>query len=337
VGKRCVIGVDLGGTNVRAAAIFEDGSWAGERVQNPSRAQEGYEATIEAVGLTIHEAAKSAQTKPEAVGIAIPGTVDDETGVVRWSPNLGETVNGIFRYWQNIPFRDTISRFVDIPVHMGNDANLAALGEYRFGVGEDKVGCLVMFTLGTGIGNGVILAPKAVQGKAQGPLMLLGGNKGGAEFGHTVIQHGGLDCSAGSYGAIEGYCQRDAIIQRAVHRLRRGRKSILSDMVQGDLAQMTPRLISEAAAKGDELAIEVWFEIGTYLGVGIGNAINVFNPDIVAIGGQISKAGDWLLEPARKAARNVAIPNLFEDARIVQAKQIEDAGLLGGAALALQG
>ena len=335
--KRCVIGVDLGGTNVRAAAVYEDGSIAGERVENPSLGTSGAEATIEAVGRTILQAVAASECWPEAAGIAIPGTVNDETGVVRWSPNLGKTEDGVFHYWTDIPFRAMLSRHVDMPTLLGNDANLAALGEYQFGTGRGSANCLVMFTLGTGIGNGVILSPKAVQGDARGPLMLVGGNKGGAEFGHVVIQHGGLSSTAGAYGAIEGYCQRDAIVKRAVYQLIRGRESIVRDLVEGELGKVTPRILSEAAANGDELAIEVWAEIGTYLGVGIGNAINVFAPDIVAIGGQISKAGEFLLGPARKAARKVAIPSLFVDASIMQAEQIEDAGVLGGAALALQG
>lgn len=167
--------------------------------------------------------------------------------------------------------------------------------------------------------------------------MLVGGNKGGAELGHTVVQHGGLDPNSGEYGSLEGYCQRDAIVRRALNRLRRGRKSVLNDLCGGDWSKVTPALLSQAANKGDELAIEVWAEVGTYLGVGIGNFINVFAPDVFAIGGQIAKAGEFLLGPARRAAENVAIPSLFHDAKIVEAEQVEDAGMMGAAALAMMG
>jgi len=129
------IGVDLGGTNVRAAAVYEDGSFAGERVENPSLGTSGAEATIEAVGRTILQAVAASECWPEAAGIAIPGTVNDETGVVRWSPNLGKTEDGVFHYWTDIPFRAMLSRHVDMPTLLGNDANLAALGEYQFGHG----------------------------------------------------------------------------------------------------------------------------------------------------------------------------------------------------------
>jgi glucokinase len=268
------------------------------------------------------------------VGLAVPGFVDNDSGFVEWAPNLGEMVDGVFKYLDHIDFRGPIEKATGIPLVMNNDANLAALGEYKYGTGRGSSSCLVMLTVGTGIGGGVVMSPQAVLGKAEGPLILLGGNKGGGELGHTIIHHHGLDCRAGTYGAVESYCQRDSIIQRAKHRLNRKRKSILPDLVDGDIAQLTPKHLSIAAEKGDEVAIEVWEEVGDMLGAAIGSFINVFSPEVVAIGGQIAKAGEFLLGPARRTARNCAIPVLFDYAKIVQAEQIDDAGLLGGAALA---
>lgn len=333
---KCVIGVDLGGTNVRAQAYFEDGRPAGEPETNPSRAQEGTERIIEATAKTIHAAMARSEAEATAVGLAIPGQVDDRAGVVRWCPNFGETIHGIFVNWSDVPVRDPLRRYVDLPISMGNDANLAALGEYMYGSGRGNARCLVMMTLGTGIGGGVVLGPEAVQGNATGPLLLIGGFGGGVELGHTVIQHQGLDCPAGSYGAIEAYCQRDSIVRRAVHRIQRGRDTMLDDLVEGDLSKLTPRLISVAAERGDALAIGVWREVGEMLGVGIGNQIATFNPDVVAIGGQIAKAGEFILGPAREAAANVAPPGLFVEAKIVLAERLEDCGILGAAALACQ-
>lgn len=333
---RCVVGVDLGGTNVRACAYFEDGAPAGEKFTIPSDAQSGTQAVIDSIAECVGLAVEASSTKPDRVGIAVPGHIDDANGTVRWSPNFGEEVNGVFQYWRDQPLKKPLEEKIGTPISMGNDANLAALGEYRFGAGRNSAKCLVLLTVGTGIGGGVVMAAESVQGEAKGTLLLLGGNKGGGELGHIIVQHGGVTCNAGSYGAIEGYCQRDAIEQRAVNRLRRGRKSIMNEMVGGDLSQVTPQLIFEAAEKGDALAIEIWDEVGTYLGVGVGSCINIFAPDIVAIGGQIAKAGEWLIGPARRAAQNSAIPSLLQDAAIVQAELIDDAGMLGGAALALQ-
>ncbi len=331
-----MIGVDLGGTNVRAGAFLEDGTPAGPSFSNPSKAQSGTDAIMDAIAVTVHQAKDAANQSAEAIGIAIPGHIDNASGVVRWAPNFGESVDGVFHYWKEVPFREALGPKVGLPLHMDNDANAAALGEYRFGSGRNAAKCLVMLTVGTGIGGGVILSPDAVLGDARGPLVMVGGNKGGAELGHVVVAHNGMDCNAGEYGSIEGYCQRDAIVKRAQHRLNRGRASVLNGLVGGDLAKLTPKHLSEGAAQGDEVALEVWNEVGTILGVGIGNYINIFAPDVVAIGGNIARAGDFLLKPAIREARNVAIPSLFVDAKIGVAEQIDDAGMLGGAALALE-
>ncbi|MBS1706481.1 MAG: ROK family protein [Armatimonadetes bacterium] len=332
--NKTVIGVDLGGTNVRAQAFFEDGTPAGERIEAPSNAQKGTEMILEALASTINRAAASADSKPEMVGLAIPGHIDDEHGMVRWAPNIGSMVDGVFQYWQDVPISKPLEARIGTRVHMGNDANLAALGEYRFGVGKNSAHCLVMITLGTGIGGGVVLAPTSVHGHTGGPLLLLGGNKGGAELGHVIVQHGGLDCNAGTYGAIEAYCQRDGIIRRALHKLRRGRKSVIYDLVEGELNLVTPKTISLACDQGDAVALEIYREVGEFLGVGLGSFINIFAPDILAIGGQISKAGEYIIGPAREEAERAAIPSLFRDCTMCQAEHVDDAGIFGGAALA---
>ncbi len=334
---QCVVGVDLGGTNVRACVYNQDGSPVGTKVSEPSHAQSGSAGIFRAIADAVTRAINSAPGySPAKVGMAIPGIVDNLAGVIRWAPNFGETVDGVFQFWENINVREPLEKALGIPFVLGNDANLAALGEYKFGSGKGNASCLVILTMGTGIGGGVVIAPVAVTGNASSTLLLLGGNQGGIELGHTIIQKDGLDSSAGAYGSIEAYCQRDSIIRRAQNKLIRGRKSSLHDAVQGDYGKITPLILSQAAANGDDVALEVWEEVGTFLGIGIGNMINIFAPQIVAIGGQIAKVGEPLLKPARHAAQSVAIPNLFEYASILQAEQIDDAGLLGGAALALE-
>ncbi|MEQ1822796.1 MAG: ROK family protein [Fimbriimonadaceae bacterium] len=334
---RFVVGVDLGGTNVRAAVFNEDGTQVGKSFSQSSQATNGTTAVVRAISEVIAQSVASAPEPPSAIGIAVPGHVDDLKGIVFWSPNFGYFDDGVFVAWRDIDLRDQLrgSTLPDCPIRMGNDANLAALGEYKFGVGKNNARCLVMLTVGTGIGGGVVLGSSSVSGNASGPLLLVGGNGGGGELGHMIIHSGGLDCSAGSYGALEGHCQRDAIVGRALHRLRRGRSSIIPSLVNDDLGEVSPKILFDAAEKGDEVAIQVWQEVGSFLGVGIANCINIFAPDVVAIGGQIAKAGKWLLEPARQSARDAAIPSLFKDASILQAERIDDAGLLGGAALAL--
>ena len=332
----CVIGVDLGGTNVRAAAVDSSGEVIGRRIEMPSHAQEGTTAILRALSDTVFAVMNQTEATVQAIGLSVPGHIDNSSGLVRWAPNFGHTTDGVFYYWKDVPLRDALNERVQLPIVMGNDANCAAMGEYHYGSGKGLSKCLVLVTIGTGIGGGVVMAPEAVDGVAMGPLLLVGGNKGGAELGHMTISHGGLDCNAGSYGALEAYCQRDSIVRRAQHKLRRGRQSLVTTLVNGDLALVSPQILSQAADQGDKLAQDVWREVGTYLGVGIGNFVNIFAPDVIAVGGQISKAGKWLMEPAIAEAANVAIPSLFADCRIGQAEQIEDAGLLGAAALAWQ-
>lgn len=334
--ESCVIGVDLGGTNVRAQAYFVDGSPAGERFENPSDAQSGTQVIFDALIQTIRQAAGAAAAPVSCVGIAVPGHIDDANGIVRWAPNFGESRDGVFYSWRDVVFKKPLEDALGLRIVTGNDANLAALGEYRYGVGRNSASTLVMLTLGTGIGGGVVMSPQSLQGKVEGPVVLLGGNLGGAELGHIILNHGGIDANSGEYGAVEGYCQRDAIIKRAVHKLIRGRDSIIRERVGNNLSLITPLVLFEAATAGDEVAIEVFAEIGEWLGVAIGSLVNVFAPDVFVIGGQVSKAGEFLLGPARRIARNVAIPSLWEDCILVQAEKLEDAGILGGVALAAQ-
>lgn len=331
-----VVGVDLGGTNVRAQAVFPDGEPAGQRFEHPSHAQSGTERILDAVSFTVRQAVSASSVPVKAIGLSIPGHIDDDRGLVRWAPNFGESVDGVFQYWVDVPMKDALMSRLQLPIVMANDANAAAYGEYKFGSGKGSANCLVLLTLGTGIGGGVVMGQRSVHGKSTGPLLLLGGNQGGAELGHILLVHNGQDCNAGSYGALEAYCQRDMIVRRATHELRRGRQSLLNELTEGDIGKVTPKLISEAADRGDEVSQDVFAETGRMLGAGMGSLINIFSPEILAVGGQIAKAGKWLMDPAVREARKVAIPSLFADTKIQLAEQIDNAGLLGAAALALE-
>lgn len=331
-----VIGVDLGGTNVRARAFTKDGIPVGEFVSRSSEGDQGWMATMEATAKVINQVKDELPhaATAERVGLAIPGHVDSDAGIVRWAPNLGETRDGIFHYWKDIPVIEALGERTGLEVRMGNDANLAALGEYRYGSGRNEANCLLMLTLGTGIGGGVVMRSRGVVGQADGPLMLVGGNQGGLELGHIMIHMHGVDASVGSYGSLEAYCQRDAIVRRAVHRLRRGMPSLLHDLCEGKFENVTPKMISDAAAQGDELALMVWSEIGGFLGIGVGTLVNVFAPDVVAIGGQIASAHPYFMPALKREASLAAIPSLYADAEITVARKLSDAGVLGAAALA---
>lgn len=334
----CVIGVDLGGTNVRAAAVNRSGELLASPAQHPSRGQEGFKITLEQIILTVQEAIAASGAKPVMIGMAVPGHIDSVRGVVRWAPNLGEVRDGIFEGWRDVPMADALQARLNLPVVMGNDANLAALGEYYYGVGRGQVRGLVMITLGTGIGGGVVLTRHQIQGNAywDGGVLLVGLGGGAGELGHAIIDFAGPRCGCGARGCVEAYAQRDAIIELAREAMRRNPDSLLNTLTEGDPAKITPALVSQAAAGGDPTAIAIWQEIGAYLGVAIATFVHIFNPEIVAIGGQIAKAGAPLFDAIHKTVRDYTIPTLLQDCQILPAERLEDAGILGGAALAWQ-
>ncbi len=327
----CVIGVDLGGTNVRAELIFASGERK-NRVEIPSSAQEGTAACVASVAEAINQARKGAE--PTRVGMAVPGHI--QNNVVRWAPNFGEWREGKFHHWRDVKLGESIEAQTGLPVVMGNDANLAALGEFRYGCGKNSANGLVLLTLGTGIGGGIILSPRSVMGGLSRPTVLVGGNGGGAELGHIVIVKDGDPHPSAVAGTLEAYCNKDAIIRRALARLTADSPDLLARLCAGNPENLTPKLLADAAADGDRAALAVWEETGDFLGVGIGSIINTFAPEIVALGGQIAKAGALILNPAIESARRTAIPTLFSDTRIVLAEQVEDAGILGAAALAFE-
>lgn len=332
--QACVVGVDLGGTNVRACAYLQDGTEAGAKFSNPSNAQVSVDSVVESITKTVKQAVEASAAPVQAVGIGIPGHIDDESGLVRWAPNFRMRA-GSADIWRDVPLKAALEKATGLPFHTGNDANLAALGEYRFGSGKGSAKCLVMITLGTGVGGGVIMSPTAIHGRATGPLMLVGGDKGGAELGHVCIDPVEQAYGSGAKGSLESFIGQHGIIGRASAKLAAGASSpILDGLRQG--AAPDPFMLFKAAEQGDKVALDVWQETGYFLGLGIGSFVNLFAPDVLAIGGQISKASKFFLPAALESAKAVAIPTLFGDANIVIAERVEDAGLLGSAALALE-
>ena len=319
--KPYVVGVDLGGTNVRAAVIDRVSEQIVARGENiSSRGMEGPELTamqIAAAAQTALDRAGADAAQVLGVGVAVPGHVKAREGVVKWAPNFKDQ-------WKDVPIAALIERHLGLPVQIGNDANLAALGEFRFGAGR-AVRHLVMVTLGTGIGGGII-----VDGR------LLDGADGGAgEIGHMVINPGGRGGNS-AFGSVEGETQRDAIIERAARKIQEGYETSLGAQVDFDRFALTPAIIAEEARKGDAIALEVFEETGYYLGLCVTNLINLLNPEMVVIGGGIAQAGDIILDPIRRTVTATAIRSLSRTCRIVPAELGDNAGIFGGAAIILQ-
>ncbi len=322
-----VVGVDLGGTNVRAAVLDTNEKSLG-RAENPSDAKSGAARTVARIAEAVRSAAANANVRLEdvgAVGIAVPGHIDVPNGMVRWAPNFGDYEEGQYVPYKNVPLRDLLEQELGLAVIMDNDANVAALGEFRYGAGRGTRH-LVMFTLGTGIGGGII-----VEGQ-----VLRGATGGAAEVGHIIIADRTGGSLNGPHGRLETLAARDAISERAALKLESGRDSLMWRYVTGpDALQqyLTPQRVDEAAEAGDALAIEVLEETGHYVGLGIATMVNVFNPEVVVLGGKISQSRT-LFQNAIRTARASAIGSIFASAKIVRAELGDDAGIMGAAELA---
>ncbi len=322
-----VVGVDLGGTNVRASVLDRDEKARG-RFETPSDAKLGAAKTVVRIADAVRGAAKDAGVDINdigAVGVAVPGHINVPEGRIVWAPNFGDFVNDSYVPYKNVYLRDMVEEELGIAMVMDNDANVAALGEFRYGAGRGTKH-LVMFTLGTGVGGGIV-----VDGE-----VLRGATGGAAEVGHIIIADGVGGSQYGAHGRLESLAGRDAITERAALKMESGRPTKLWDYITGPEALMqhiTPATIDEAAEAGDAMAIEVLSEIGHFVGIGIASMINVFNPEVMVLGGKIARS-NTLFAVANRTARACAIGSILATAKIVRAELDDNAGIMGAAELA---
>ncbi len=310
-----VVGVDIGGTNTRAGIVGEDGSVLGFAVADTPAAG-GPEAEA-AVLAELMQFLKIDPRKIDALGIGLPGPVGAD-GVVHNPPNL--------KGWGEVDFGEVVSQALGIPrerIFVGNDANLAALAEHRFGNGAGA-NPMVLLTLGTGVGGAVIIDGKP----------LLGRDGFAAELGHIVIDPNGPRCGCGRIGCAEALISHRGIVRTAWEILRTDKGSLMWGMLEGGYDSLTPKLVQQAADLGDPAANRVLELTAKRLGTLIADIINIFNPERVVIGGGISRWGDALIEPAAKFAKKQALKHLARGTRIVRAKFYQHAGIIGAATAA---
>lgn len=306
-----VIAVDLGGTNLRAAYFPEDSPHPAAVHKTATRAEEGPEAVLARMVQAV-ERVLPPRREGLRIGVGAPGPLDPFRGVVLEAPNLPG--------WKEVPLRDHLAARFGCPVVIGNDANLAALGEWRHGAGKGSRH-LVYLTVSTGIGGGVI-----VDGR-----LLLGARGLGAELGHVDVVEGGPVCGCGQRGHLEALAAGPAIARRAKERLAAGEASSLTALGE----RLTARDVSAAAEKGDRLAREVLAEAGATIGRYLASLCHVFNPEVIVIGGGVSQAGRLLFDPMEAALRDhVMHPGYLEGLRLVRAALGDDAGLVGAMVLA---
>ena len=318
-----VVGVDLGGTNIVVGVMPADGSREIAVRSKPTRPELGADGVVDRIVQMIEHAIADARTEAGVgrdrfigVGIGSPGPLDRARGIVIVTPNLG---------WRDFPLRDRVADRVNLPATLDNDANCATLGEWWCGAargGRNVVG----LTIGTGIGGGLILDGKLYHGASDVA----------GEIGHATIDSTGRRCKCGNYGCLEAYASGPAIAERAREALAVDGHSALREMVRGELDQITAATVYEAAKRGDLVALDVVRDTARFLGTGVANLLNVFNPDTVVIAGGVTQAGEPLFEPMRAEVRRRAFKPAVDACRIVAGTLAGTAGVVGAVATFLQ-
>jgi glucokinase len=267
------------------------------------------------VALAERAIAETRRTVPGAeilgVGVGAPGPLDTRSGVVLLTPNLG---------WVNLPLRQIIHDRLGLPAELDNDANCAVLGEWWVGAARGTRNAIGL-TIGTGIGGGIILDGKLYHGASDVA----------GEIGHTTIDTEGRRCKCGNYGCLEAYASGPNIAMRAIEAIEAGAETRLPGYVGGDIARITAQTVYDAAHDGDELALEVVNDTAKFLGVGVANLLNVFNPEVVVICGGVTLAGDHLFIPLRRETARRAFKPAVAACRIVPGELVGTAGVYGAA------
>lgn len=308
------VGIDLGGTNIVAGVVDEEYNIIAKASTKTNCPRPAKEIADDMAKMAIQAVANAGleMEQIEWIGIGTPGIANSETGIIEYSNNLG---------FRNTPMVEYIRESIDKPVFIENDANAAAYGEYVAGAAKGAKNA-VCITLGTGVGGGIIINGKIYSGS----------NFAGAEIGHTVIEVDGAACSCGRKGCFEAYSSATGLIRMTKEAIAEHSDSIMADYAEK--GKITARTSFDAMRAGDEYAKSVVDKYIKYLAAGITNTINIFQPDVLCIGGGVCNEGDALLLPVKAIVeKEVYTRDSEKNAEIVIAKLGNDAGIIGAAFL----
>jgi len=313
-----VVGIDLGTLNTIAAVVDLEGKIV-ERVEHPTNGEKNRDDVIERVKTAIHEVISASNVnlqKIAGIGLAVPGLVDSKRGTMLITPNFG---------WKDTPLKEILEEEFHTPIFIDNNVNAMALSEAEFGIGRG-VKNFICVNVGMGIGSGVIINGEIYRGETECT----------GEIGHTTVDYNSPKCSCGNNGCLEIMAAGPAIARRAVKAIREGRKTVITELVKDNLNRITAAIVAQAANQGDKLAREVMEKTGGYLGTGVANIINLFNPQMVVIGGGVSEAGDLILDPLKKTMKKRAFPVPAKAVKIVTPSLGRDCTVIGAATLVLK-
>ena len=311
------IGIDIGGTNITVALVTKKGRIV-RKIRFPTRVEEGKTKIIKRIVKALDEIMRGRGSNSiEGIGIGVAGDIDQNRGIVRFSPNL---------FWKNVPIVHLIRKRFNLKVVVDNDANAAAWGTYILET-KRKAKNLLCITLGTGVGGGLIINGRIYHGAS--------GSAG--EIGHITLNPQGERCRCGNYGCLETYVGSAYIVKKAIKEIRKGERSLIKKLAGGNLQSITSQTIQAAALKGDKLAKRIWREAGEYLGIALSGVINLLNPEVIVFGGGVAKAEELIFQPMKKEIRKRTFRVPFEKVKFTHTKFGADLGVIGAALLTLQG
>ena len=312
------IGIDLGGTNLRAALVHREEGIV-ERTRQPTHAEKGPEHVLDELTSAARAMMETAPDAPVGIGVGSPGAINWERTTVTKPPN--------FPGWTEVDLHDALTeRLGDLSVIVENDANVAGLGSAFYGAGQPH-DSFIMVTLGTGVGGAIIYQNQIFRGATGGA----------GEIGHMTVDYEGAFANSGVAGAIEGYLGQSFLSDHARDRLVNYPDSVVHDLVDGDLDQLTPRHLHRAAEQDDPAAQAIFEWAGHKLGCVLGSVVNLLDIRTIVVGGGVSGAGRYLLDPARETLPRYVVPALRDDLRLLRETLGDDVSLLGAARLVFEG
>ena len=311
------IGIDLGGTKILTASADSKGNIIKD-IKIPTEVPKGNEVVVENIHKSIKKVLSGTnlhKDNVEAIGIGSPGPLDLEKGLIVGAANLP---------FERFPLVDEIEERTGIPVYLQNDANTAALGEKFFGAGKD-VENMIYVTVSTGVGGGIIIDGEIYYG--------YNGNAG--EIGHMLIDPDGPICGCGNHGCLESFSSGTAIARMGREAVKDNRSKLIDQLVEGNTTEIDAEIVARAARKGDEVAEEIYHKAGYYLGMGLANLVNIFNPEMIVLGGGVMYAEELFIDNLKNSLNSYALGAPLQVVELARAELGDEIGVRGAIAVAM--